>query len=93
MVEDLNSQQLAGGDQLLGCIQVFPAWVGRSSRVVVSDDNAISIAKYSGLKHLSWVNKACRDGSMTHHVIPRHLIFGIKMQGNEMFFPVMWRAT
>lgn len=65
MVEDVYSQQLAGGDQLPGRIQVILARVGRSSRMIVRNDNAVSVIQDSGLEHLPWVNEAGRDGSVT----------------------------
>ena len=86
MVEDLNSKKLAGGQQLPGGIQVFRARVGRSSRMIVSNHKAISIIQDGSFKDLSWMNKACRDGSVTYDVVAGHLISCIKVQSYEVFF-------
>jgi hypothetical protein len=86
VIKDLNSKKLAGGQQLPCGIEVFRARVGRSSRVIVSNDNTVSVIQDSSLKDLSWMNEACRDGSMTYNVIAGHLISCVKMQSNEMFF-------
>ena len=67
-------------------IEVFRARVGRSSRVIMSNDNTVSVIQDSSLKDLSWMNEARRDGSVTYNVIAGHLISCVKMQSNEMFF-------
>jgi hypothetical protein len=86
VVENFHPKQFAGTDKLSGCLKVFGAWVGRSSRVIVRNNDAVRIAEQGGLKHLSWVNQACRQGSMRNYVIARQLIPGIEVQSNEMFF-------
>ena len=60
MVENIDSKDVAGSDNLFCRIEVFLARVSRSGRMVVRDDNAVSIAQQSSFEYLTGMNKACR---------------------------------
>ena len=77
MIENLYTKDLACSNELARRVDVFRAGFGRSGRMVVSDNDCVSIAEQRGLKYFSWVNQACRDGSVRYDMESRHLIFSV----------------
>jgi hypothetical protein len=93
VIENLHIEQCPGLNQLLGDSHVFRAWIGDTSRVIVGENNGMTVREKCSFEDLTRMDQGGGDGAMRDKGVPSNLQADIEVQRDKMLFRIMCLDT
>ncbi len=84
VIEDSDSEDLAGPVEPLSALAVLPAWRRIAGGMIVQENESRTAVFHRRSKNFPGVDDRCAEATNGNEDIPDQLVFGIQMKGEEI---------